>query len=110
MFTANNNLFWKDESIYFAGYSYGFETKYQQVKHEEERLNHDTFVYKYDFNQSNDCLISKETKLSSISDIVETKTSSTLKSEGLFTLYLFDDFNPLSEAVNLDQFELLEHQ
>ena len=69
MFSADNNLFWKGDSIYFAGYSSSFETKLQQFKQEEADLNYDAYVYKYNFNAPNDCLIIKETKMNSVLEI-----------------------------------------
>lgn len=96
MFSADNNLFWKGDNIYFAGYSSSFETKLQQYKQEEADLNYDAYVYKYNFNASNQCLITKETKMNSVLEISETKKRESLKADGLFTLHVFDDFNPLS--------------
>ena len=32
MYSGNNSLFWNDDAVFFAGYSYGLETFLQTVK------------------------------------------------------------------------------
>ena len=61
MYTAQNGIFNKpgskfDEEYYFAGWSYGFETKFQKLDiisdpylKDEFNLDYDSYVYRYSF-------------------------------------------------------------
>ena len=62
MYSANNGLIYipggtGDENYFFAGWSYGFETKYQKLTPDSHpsvkdaaELDYDVYVYKYGFN------------------------------------------------------------
>ena len=66
MYSANNGLiFGQDSDVYFAGWSYGYQTKYQTVDQNQnlwfknpEDLDYDVYVYKYDIDHLNNDLTS----------------------------------------------------
>jgi hypothetical protein len=74
MYSASQGIFnkrgtYQDEHYYYAGWSYGFETKYQKLDpvsypevKDSANLDYDTYVYYADFNlaDDNNCLYQEE--------------------------------------------------
>lgn len=74
MYSASHGIFnkpgtYQDEHYYYAGWSYGFETKYQKLDpvsypsvKDSANLDYDTYVYYADFNMADDnnCLYQEE--------------------------------------------------
>ena len=60
MFSASNGLIYSpgspsEENYFFAGWSLGFDTKYQNLgpkslDKDENNMDYDSYVYKYGFN------------------------------------------------------------
>lgn len=98
MYSGNNSLFWKDDAVFFSGYSYGFETYLQTMESEANVPNYYTYVYKYRFDEANECLFLKQTSFNEFQAVWKTKKGVHLKEEGWFTLHKFDDVSPLSKA------------
>ena len=60
MYASKNGILWQGDNIYFAGYSYGFDTANQRMEKDSDALEYDAYVYKYRFGYSNSCLFLNE--------------------------------------------------
>ena len=49
MNTAKNGLLWVGNDVYFAGWSYGFETDRQTLQKPIDSPDNDVYIYKYRF-------------------------------------------------------------
>jgi hypothetical protein len=56
MYTAKNGVLFVGDSIFFSGWSYGFETDRQTLKKNATSPDYDVYVYKYRFGYPNSCL------------------------------------------------------
>ena len=97
MFGGRNSLFWKDEDIFFAGHSQGYETVLQSA----ESLDYDAYIYKYSFGKTNSCLNYQEYEMSVIDAITEVKDKVTLLNEKLITLENYDNTFPVDKIEDL---------
>jgi hypothetical protein len=89
--TSNN----RDEVYYFAGWSFGFETKYQTLTpttypdvKDVDDLDYDAYVYKYDFNERDSnkkCLYEEEQSKSDIRRRITLTGSSSIDSSASST-------------------------
>ena len=86
MYGAKNGIFWVGDDIYFAGHSYGYKTKVQELAKATDTQDYDAYIYKYRFGWSNDCLVLYEGKKSSMQNNFEsTYEDSEVKSKGLYS-------------------------
>ena len=87
MYTARNGVLFLDpETVYFSGWSYGFETRLQTLSKDVNNRDYDAYVYKYRFDSSNDCLILNEVvEPRSFQRNIELIYGSNVSNEGLYT-------------------------
>lgn len=56
LYVGNNAMFAYDNHYVFGGYSWGYKTRYQNSTYDTASPDYDTFVFKYDPTQREDCL------------------------------------------------------
>jgi hypothetical protein len=71
MFISSNGLFVHENYFIFGGFSYAFDTRYQQTTYDAISPQFDTFVFKYDPSVSEDCLYQYQFSSSEIASVLE---------------------------------------
>lgn len=56
LYVGNNAMFANDNHYIFGGYSWGYKTVYQNSTYDTASPDFDTYVFKYDPRQREDCL------------------------------------------------------
>lgn len=83
MFSADNGLLAIDEYLFFAGWSYGFQTRLQELEKDSASPDFDTYVYKYLYDHSNSesCVYEQEISSSTVARQMDKLSSSSANSE-----------------------------
>jgi hypothetical protein len=71
MFISGNGLFVHENFLIFGGFSFAYDTRYQQTTYSELSPQFDTFVFKYDPNVAEDCLYQYQFSSNDISSRLE---------------------------------------
>lgn len=85
MNTAKNGILWVGDNIYFAGWSYGFETDRQTLQKDTESPDFDLYVYKYRFGWENRCLRLYEPDERTMQRNTEYTSGSQVEADGLYS-------------------------
>mmetsp|Transcript_12357 Transcript_12357/g.19196 ORF Transcript_12357/g.19196 Transcript_12357/m.19196 type:complete len:116 (+) Transcript_12357:1133-1480(+) len=72
MIVGGNTLFVKDSQYIFAGHSWGYKTHYQNVTYDLVTPTYDSFVFKYDPFEDNECFYQDEVSGSSLRSSITT--------------------------------------
>lgn len=78
-----------NEDFFFAGWSYGYKTKFQKLVKDEEDADFDAYVYKFKFDQDisyTDCLYQRTISVSDANKQLEKKSTSTISQTSIYTL------------------------
>jgi hypothetical protein len=100
MFISGNGLFVHENYLIFGGFSYAYDTRYQQTTYSELSPQFDTFIFKYDPTVSEDCLYQYQFSSNEISSILEVEgtdknyiSSSNVKYDKDYSTNLFLQMN-----------------
>lgn len=85
MNTAKNGLLWVGNDVYFAGWSYGFETDRQTLQKPTDSPDNDVYIYKYRFGWENRCLRLFEADQRTMQRNTEYTSGSTVEKAGLYS-------------------------
>jgi len=94
MYAATQGIFTINKSIYFAGWSYGYKTRAQELAKDIDNPDYDSYVYRYDFEKNKDsayqCLYADTISTSTVKREFSTRLSSADLSSGAYTTLYTD--------------------
>ena len=85
MNTAKNGIMWIGDFVYFAGWSYGFETDRQTLQKTGDSPDNDLYVYKYRFGWENRCLRLFEPDERTMQRNTQFTSGTSVESQGLYS-------------------------